>query len=544
MHFASAKLIGKMALGEAGLWATRINHDRDLVLVVKAPTDTIKWIQRGVAVELVIGHIKLGKRTVRCIALQVSDSSEDPVLVGGPQNLTEDHAPFTELLGKSSFTVYFHNENPFISILGGIAKPDQSAIRAYLDAHKADPLYGDPTNFGVFRAAQELFECSVLIGPSVPDSSFPVYRIPLRIERMAWNSVGMPDSGKFEPGNPNEGGSQEDLLVHVLKPHFQGIVAKGPQIPDGKKTRELCDVLAFSESYLFAFESKVFAVFEKFKHQTPERRAKTIFGHFEKAANQLEGAIKRIEQGVVITDGAGKTKEIRLSDFKATHAVVLVTTSNWKLPWNAIGHKLQQLSNTSLHFHFITAMELQRFVAHCIGDPLEMHLLLERRAEVIRETGNANVQTDFLPKPPAQLRLPDVPDSNRALEFAVDACQTDLDGKRVGGVLDQVLSLLRMRRFTGRVEIRCEGGTFHGTKVLWFVVAAGGSYTAPFDGGKEWWFSLLREIRVHCDRNILPVPLRFSGRIRQTSVLRGLFPDLLVTVEFESGWVTTQKYGQ
>ena len=59
MHIASEKLVGKMALGEAGLWATRINDGRDLVLVAKAPTDTIKWIQRGVEIEFVIAHIKV-----------------------------------------------------------------------------------------------------------------------------------------------------------------------------------------------------------------------------------------------------------------------------------------------------------------------------------------------------------------------------------------------------------------------------------------------------------------------------------------------------
>ncbi len=111
-------------------------------------------------------------------------------------------------------------------------------------------------------------------------------------------------------------------------------------------------------------------------------------------------------------------------------------------------------------------------------------------------------------------------------------------------MLNLIVDLLRSRQFTGRLEIRFEGRTFGGTKVLWFAIAAGGSSAAPFNGDKEWWFSLLRDLRSRCERDERPIPLRRSGRIRRTSMLRSLCPDLLVAVEFASGCVTGMAYGE
>ena len=544
MHIASEKLVGKMALGEAGLWATRINDGRDLVLVAKAPTDTIKWIQRGVEIEFVIAHIKVGERTVRCVALQVSDSTEDPSLLSCPQNLSEDHAPFDDLLGEASFTVYFHNENPFVSILEGVVTWDQSAIRTYLSTRAGEPLYGDHTNFVVFRTAQEQFERYALNKSSLPDCPFQIHRIPLRIEHMSWNSVAIRDSGTFEPGNSNEGGSQEDLIVQLLKPHFQGIVAKSPQIQVGTKMRELCDVLAFSDSYLFAIESKVFSVFDKSVQQSPDRRAKTIFGHFEKATDQLVGAVKRMAREVTISDESSKVETIGLSKFKAVHAIVVATTSNWKLPWDMIGVKLRTLSTSSIHFHFMTVMELQRTVAYCLGDTETLHLMLARRSEVVCGSGNANVRIDLLPGPPHCLNMPEVPATNRAIAFAFDGDQISKERSAFVPMLNLLFDqLLPLRRFSGRIEVRLEVGIFSEKPALWLAVAAGGTNSQLFDGNKEWWFSLLGELRSQCERKSWPVPLPRSGRIRRTSVLREVFPDLLVTVEFDEGRVIGRVSG-
>src|SRR5437867_2561013 len=56
MHIPSESMLSYLGLAQAGLWAAKVNDDTKTVLVIKLPTDTLKWIQRGVPVNLLIGH--------------------------------------------------------------------------------------------------------------------------------------------------------------------------------------------------------------------------------------------------------------------------------------------------------------------------------------------------------------------------------------------------------------------------------------------------------------------------------------------------------
>jgi len=156
---------------------------------------------------------------------------------------------------------------------------------------------------GIFKQAQETFEQAISKERKKPVAHVELFRFPMTITKQTWNSVAVPDAGTFEPGDSNEGHSHEALLLHVLKPNFDGVVLASPQIQDGDKTRELCDVLALAKS-AFLFEAKSFSVFDKSPDQTAERKAATVMKHFEKALSQLQGAAKRIKIGVeILTDG-------------------------------------------------------------------------------------------------------------------------------------------------------------------------------------------------------------------------------------------------
>lgn len=112
----------------------------------------------------------------------------------------------------------------------------------------------------------------------------------------------------FVPDDPNEGQSHEALLLHVLKPNFDGTVLASPQIREGETTRELCDVLALDEN-AFLFEAKAFSVFDKSTDQTAERKAATVMKHFAKALGQLQGAAKRLDTGVeIVGEGSSDTQ--------------------------------------------------------------------------------------------------------------------------------------------------------------------------------------------------------------------------------------------
>src|SRR5258708_762553 len=117
MHFPSELILSHMGLAEAGLWATSVNDGSQVVLVVKLSTDTLKWIHRGVSVNLLIGHVVVHSTLIRVLGLEVFDCKTDPQVPNLPQVESWEVKEFDDLLGRGKFTVHFHNEQPFASVL-------------------------------------------------------------------------------------------------------------------------------------------------------------------------------------------------------------------------------------------------------------------------------------------------------------------------------------------------------------------------------------------------------------------------------------------
>ena len=67
-------------MAEAGMWAAHVNDDGQVVLVIKLATDTLKWIHRGVPVNLLIGHVQTEQALVRVLGLEVFDCKTDPLI--------------------------------------------------------------------------------------------------------------------------------------------------------------------------------------------------------------------------------------------------------------------------------------------------------------------------------------------------------------------------------------------------------------------------------------------------------------------------------
>ena len=80
MHNPSESMLSYLGLAQAGLWAAKVNDGAKTVLVVKLGTDTLKWIQRGVPVNMLIGHVQIKNALIRVIGLEVFDSKTNPLL--------------------------------------------------------------------------------------------------------------------------------------------------------------------------------------------------------------------------------------------------------------------------------------------------------------------------------------------------------------------------------------------------------------------------------------------------------------------------------
>jgi hypothetical protein len=397
MHIPSEIILSQMALSEAGWWPAEVNDGHQTVLAVKLSTDTLKWIHRGVSVNMLIGHVKIEDALIRVLALEVFDCKTDPLIPNLPQVQTWEIEGLDTLLGENKFTIHFHNEQPFVSVLDATGSLPRKSVQEYLEKRKPLQFHASPVATGLFRKAQTAFEQAVGKEKERQTPGVELFRFPVSIANPIWNSISVPEAGTFDPDNSNEGQSHEALLFHVLKPNFDGTVLASPQIKEGDGTRELCDVLATSQN-AFVFEAKAFSVFDKSLDQTAERKAANVMKHFEKAIAQLQGAMKRLENGIDILANGSPGSCIAGSQFQTLHGIVLVSNTSFDLPWFEIGKQLAKAQRPpNNYYHFISLTEIQRMVAFAKGSSTKLNLMFMRRAEIVASSKNAHIQTDYIP---------------------------------------------------------------------------------------------------------------------------------------------------
>lgn len=528
-------MLSYLGLAEAGLWAAKVNDSTKTVLVIKLGTDTLKWIQRGVPVNLLIGHAQIENALIRVIGLEVFDCKTNPLLPNLPQVEKWEIENFDSLLTLNRFSAHFHNEQPFLSILDATGSLPQEAVQAYLKKRASLRFHTSPVPAELFRTAQDAFKQALAKKPA---HHVDLFSFPLSIKNPVWNSIGVPDAGTFVPDDSDEGKSHEALLLHVLKPNFDGTVRASPQINDGDKARELCDVLAIAGN-AFLFEAKAFSVFEKSFDQSSDRKAATVMKHFEKALGQLQGAVKRLEQGVTIL-GNG-LPEIHLDDaqFQALHGIIVVSNTNFDLPWLEIGKQLADAQRPPrIFYHFVPLVEIQRMVAFAQSSSEDLSSLFVRRAEIIAQSKDAHIDTDYRPEVTSSLRLPAVPANYLGLRFAW------IGEKVVDWLLLLFPAVYRQflaREFSGRVDVYHRMGRLRGVPAIGLGLAA-----CPTSGqlSAEWWSQLRTDLFNSFKDAGLPPVAANSDAIQTLGEITAKFSELLLAIEFEQGRVVAKRPGE
>lgn len=535
MHVPSEKMLSHMGLAEAGLWATNVNDGGQVVFVVKLGTDTLKWIHRGVPMNMLIGHVQVDDVLIRVLGLEVFDSKTNPLIPNMAQVEPWEVEEFDNLLGKNQFTVHFHNEQPFISVLDATASLPQESIQAYRAKRACLQFYTATVITPVFRKAQVAFEHAIRKGTT---PQVEIFRFPLTIANPSWNSIEIPDAGEFVPDDPIEGQSHEALLLHVLKPNFEGTVLASPKVPDGKKTRELCDVLALAKS-AFLFEAKAFSVFDKSTDQTVERKSATVMKHFEKALGQLQGALKRVENGVEIIAEGAPGMPIAGNQFLTLHGIVAVSNTSFDLPWLEIGRQLADAQKPPRHYyHLLPLAEIQRMVAFAKGSSDTLNQMFIRRGEVIASSKDAHIQSDYIPEVSSVMKLSQVHGDCIGIRFV-------WVGEDAGDWLVRLFPLvyqqLRQGGFSGRLDFYHKIGMTRGLPAIGIGLAAQ-SISGPL--GREWWVDFRQALFQSIEKAGLPQAAPNSEHIQTLKEITTQFPDLLLAVEFQAGFVVAKCAGE
>ena len=315
------------------------------------------------------------------------------------------------------------------------------------------------------------------------------------------------------------------------------MVLASPQIQDGDKTRELCDVLALAKS-AFLFEAKSFSVFDKSPDQTAERKAATVMKHFEKALSQLQGAAKRIKIGVeILTDGL-PGRRIASDQFQTLHAIIVVSNTSFDLPWLEIGKQLADAQKAPhIYYHLISLNEIQRMVAFSKSSSNTLNQIFIRRAEIIASSKDAQIQSDYIPEVSSVMKLAPVPGDCIGIRFVwigEDA------GDWLVRLFPLVYRLLFQRAFSGRLDFYHKIGKASGRPAIGIGLAAQ-SISEPLR--REWWSEFRQELFKSIELANLPQAAPNSEHIQNLKEITSKFPDLLLAVEFQAGFVVAKMAG-
>ena len=291
-------------------------NDFEPTLLIKGSTLLLKYVVLGASMQLAF-RPHAGR--LLC-ALKICDDGSDSGILWSIVERDEELNGIRGLASGAPLTLYLFNE-----LAVNVAWNEVSA-----QIHQPTlALWATNTGIGRFNhsAAREKVS-SVLerLNQSVEsDDEWIIYEIGGRSD---WKSVNSQfitfsaTSSLIDIFDHDEGNQQEQIVIWLTDNLNPFGVYHSPQIPKGKGTRELTDILLSHEFGAVLIESKTLAILTR--EQLPDRAKlkRDLSGHIGKAFKQLRGGIRKIKSGINVTSKDGILLAVERN--QPAHAVVLI----------------------------------------------------------------------------------------------------------------------------------------------------------------------------------------------------------------------------
>jgi len=409
-----------MRVEQAGVWLDRSSSAPGLWMVAKLPMNVIRAVNAGAAVSLCAWLVEIDGKQIAAFGLRVDDDPQQPCLLYGPCRSAEEVEDLRALLMRESFPLQIHNEI-FLPVLHAdcVAVPQLS--RPVLDLLLRGGDWPAVEGRQLRERALDVIQTSLGRDAS-PDAAIRAHCAqPLIFARTQSLKSYVPGSGLVHLDDKDEGNELERLTFQA----FEFLCPLGafhqPQVEDGGKLRELCDVLAVSrireheDEGIFIVQSKVASEWPEGLARSTTRRAASIKKNIVSAISQIKGAVKRLRAGDLIFRAGGTRIEVdpplpeltevieplnlRERANKVGNGIVLVSDMHEGVDWAEVARELLDASrSTKYFFHVLDLRELQRLVTHSGGRPAVLEVYLMKRWELMVQHRSAFLRSRFLPQ--------------------------------------------------------------------------------------------------------------------------------------------------
>ena len=373
----------KMRSEDASLWYVSIGHKGENILIIKAPTPTIKALVVGCPIQLLFGK----KDSYLCIGARIYDMPDTPVLISRAQTELQEHCSLINLMKNRKFDIFLYNEMD-VCVASASAEISNEESIAFSEFIQGNTSFYVGKNDDNVSQAVDCFDFSIDNTHLFSEvSKIPVIEICPIVKSWRTNSIYfLYDDSCYDinVSNENEGENFEKTIWASLKPVFPSTLYKSPDVVAGNEKREFTDIFAYYEHGSFIIEAKDLSVIKAGYNKKEARRASGIQKNVDKAIKQLVGAAKNFKNGARLLDENGK--EINVDRNIPPHCIVLIAELMPAENWDAITNQLiDAIEETQAYFHILDLRELITLLKQSSGKPRLIDYNLMQRCKLCVE---------------------------------------------------------------------------------------------------------------------------------------------------------------
>lgn len=397
MHMPSSRVLVKMRSEVASSWYVPTNGGKEVALLVKTTTTSIKALLAGCSLGLVFGkhegHL--------CKGVRIYDIPEQPLLIAGVQREHEEHLALVETIRRRIIPIFLFGEMDVCLAWANLTLSEENAQSMLLFVGPVDELYVGPFT----EAASHCLDCfSYSIDKSqVINSAHHVETLEVQARLSEWTAghlsfIGDQEAHTILIDNRNEGEMLENAIWASLESVFQTGLYKSPQVQIGLKTRELTDVLAIYQLGVFLIEAKDLSVLQAGYERPQSRRTIGVQKQVAKAIGQLVGASKCIKRGERVA--SSNSIPIEVNRTKPLHCIVLLTELMPDGDWSSLVTQLiNAMTETGDFFHVLDLTELIMLLKCSSGSAARLDYNLIRRCQRFAEVRSIHIRSRPAPTP-------------------------------------------------------------------------------------------------------------------------------------------------
>ena len=382
----------------AGIWF--ISDDYGSKVMVKVPTPSIKSLIKGCKIEFIFGNDESHNPNIFHTCLKIYDDALNFQMIFSTHRFLDEHLSTAKILNLDNVQIQVFNELNICQAFGDLilSENDKNEIRI---------LLGNPKKLYVGEFNKQIEESLDTFQNSFNEPS-PILSKSLHLVVVVGQIINWKTTQNYiyHEGasvdiniSGNEGAELEKEVFAVLYSLFSQDTIRNPQIANKSNTRELTDVLAFSEFGIFLVETKALGVINAEEDRKMERKVTGLQKQISKGINQLTGAMKKIAENIPIYDTSGK--EILFARTLIPHGIILISEFLPFGEWDEVVISMMNaMIDTNSMIHVMDMKEFMQFIGHARGDKHMFDHFLVQRARYFVENPTMFHRTEFIDRLP------------------------------------------------------------------------------------------------------------------------------------------------